>query len=95
MFIATLLDSLGFIERFLIGMDPGLFASHLQHGLVSKDWLLLEKTMTTAQPFVKHATFYCLNNLLLVAGERAIFHAETRFEFRNKIETYFHVKRII
>ena len=65
-------------------MDPGQFASHMQHGLGSKDWLLLEKTMTTVQAFVKHATFYYLNNLPLVAGERAIFHAEIRFEFRKK-----------
>lgn len=63
-------------------MDPGQFALHMEHGLGSKDWSQLERTMILAPAFTKPVTFCYLNSFLLVAGERAIYHVRTRLSFR-------------
>jgi hypothetical protein len=60
------------------GMEIGEFASHTVHGLHLEDWLRLARIPTIVQLCAKLLIFYSEHKEIMVVGERAISHAQTR-----------------
>jgi hypothetical protein len=59
-------------------MEIGEFALHTVHGLHLEDWLQLARLTTIVQLYVELLIFCSEHKEIMVDGERAISHAQTR-----------------
>ena len=66
------------LRNISTGMEIGEFASHMVPFLPLEAWQLLARLLAIVQPCAKQLVFYSRCSERTVAGERAIFHAQTR-----------------